>query len=568
MGTLLLSVLRCPDHAVPEQRRLAGGRLSIGRSAQPGEHWVLPDPTRVVSGLHAEVEFLGGDWVVTDRSTNGTFVNHDADPLGKDRARPLLDGDRLRIGPYEIEVRVEAGAAGASSGGWGADPFAPVGPAPGFGAAPLPGMGAPPMTGGGLLPDDFDPLGDGGAPMPDHAPATAEAFLPRPVLPAGPAMIPDDWDLDLSPQPALPPRPDAGPFAAPGPAGFAPPPPPAQPAFAPPAATPYASPAATPFAPPVETPFAPPAATPFPPPMPGPFAAPVATPVGPPFAAPVAAAFAPAAPDPFAAPMATPTAPPAADPFAPAPPAAFAAPPAAPADPFAAPAMPLGQPATAPAPPHAAAPTRNPFDEAPAPTPPPAAAPPAPAAGDALSALLAGADLPAGMAARAAADPDAALRAAGALLRAAVAGMRALLIARADVKREFRIEQTMLRAANNNPLKFAATEEQALAALLDPRTPALKAMQETVDDLTAHQVATLAATQAAARALLDRLAPGPIEAEDSGGGILPGAKEKRLWEAYKRRHAQLLDQFEDDFDSAFGKAFARAYEQATGRKDD
>jgi type VI secretion system protein ImpI/type VI secretion system protein len=36
------------------------------------------------------------------------------------------------------------------------------------------------------------------------------------------------------------------------------------------------------------------------------------------------------------------------------------------------------------------------------------------------------------------------------------------------VKREFRIEQTMLRAAGNNPLKFAATDDAALAALLGP----------------------------------------------------------------------------------------------------
>ena len=212
-----------------------------------------------------------------------------------------------------------------------------------------------------------------------------------------------------------------------------------------------------------------------------------------------------------------------------------------------------------------------------APPPPPQAPVAAPVAapsgmpGDlaaALALVLEGADVPPAMAAHALRDPDAALRMTGAVMRAAIGGMRALLIARADVKREFRIEQTMLRASNNNPVKFAATEEQALAALLDPRTPALKAMQEAVDDLTAHQVAALAATQAAARALLDRLSPASLEAEDPGGGLLPGARERRLWEAYRRRHAQLVDQFEDDFDSAFGKAFARAYEQATGRRED
>jgi type VI secretion system protein ImpI/type VI secretion system protein len=164
---------------------------------------------------------------------------------------------------------------------------------------------------------------------------------------------------------------------------------------------------------------------------------------------------------------------------------------------------------------------------------------------------------------RAASDPEATLRNAGQLLIAAVAGVRALLIARGSVKREFRIEQTMLRVVDNNPLKFAASDEQALAALLDPRKPALWAMRESIDDLALHQVAALAATQAAAKALLEKLAPAELEAEESGGGgLFSGSREKRLWEAYKRRHAKLLEEFEDDFESAFGTAFARAYEQA------
>ncbi|NGM19857.1 type VI secretion system-associated FHA domain protein TagH [Roseomonas stagni] len=464
MAEITLSVLRCPDTVVPEQRRASGGELSLGRGAECD--WVLADPDRVLSKKHCVLEFFGGGWQVRDTSTNGTFVNHASSPVGRDQVKPLMDGDRLRLGSYEIEVRIAE--APAASGGWGgaADPFAPQArdpyspqardpyavaprdpfaaeapnpfapPPPRFDSTPLPGL-SPPAR-GGLLPDDFDPFADNAAPMPDHAPSTAEAFMVPPSRPVGKALIPDDWDLGLTPTPTP-----------------APPPAPMPP-------------------PPVMNPFA---EAPMPPPV------------------------------------------------APAPPPAAIAPP-----------PPI----------------------APAPMPSDAAA--------ALAALFEGAGLPPAMAARAQQDPDAALRAAGAMLRAAVAGLRALLIARADVKREFRIEQTMLRASDNNPLKFAATEEQALAALLDPRSPALRAVQETVDDLTAHQVAGLAATQAAARALLERLAPASLEAEDPGGGLLPGAKEKRLWEAYKRRHAQLVDQFEDDFDSAFGKAFARAYEQATGKR--
>lgn len=464
MAEITLSVLRCPDAVVPGQRRASGGEISLGRGADCD--WPLQDPDRVLSKRHCVLEFYAGGWQVRDLSTNGTFVNHADQPVGRDQVRPLHDGDRLRLGAYEIEVRI---AEATAQPGWGAarDPFADAPPSQGFGGggAPLPGFGQPPAAtgfGGGLLPDDFDPFGPTDpprAPMPDHAPSTAEAFMVPPSLPAGRAVIPDDWDL--GPAPARPAPPPPEPFV------------------------PVAS-----FPPPAEA---------MPPPIPAPIPAPrdpfleVASPVPPP-------------PAPLAAPV-----------------------------------------------------------------PPPVAMPPAaaPSGGDGgLAALLAGAGLPPQMAAQMAAqDPDAALRATGALLRAAITGIRALLIARADVKREFRIEQTMLRAANNNPLKFAATEDQALAALLDPRGPALAAMAETVEDLTAHQVATLAATQAAARALLERLAPAAIEAEDPGGGLLPGAREKRLWEAYRRRHALLVAQFEDDFDSAFGKAFARAYEQATARRD-
>ncbi|MCP6037234.1 hypothetical protein NL368_28245, partial [Klebsiella pneumoniae] len=81
-----------------------------------------------------------------------------------------------------------------------------------------------------------------------------------------------------------------------------------------------------------------------------------------------------------------------------------------------------------------------------------------------------------------------------------------------------------------------ADEDAALQALLTAPRGGPAAIRETVQDLTAHQLATLAATQAAAKALLARLAPAPLEGEVTGGGLLPGAREKRLWEAYKRLH--------------------------------
>ncbi len=519
---LVLSVLRCPDQAVPEQRRVPGGEYALGRGADCD--WSLQDPDRVLSKRHCVVEFFAGGWQVRDLSTNGTFVNASGDPVGREQIRVLRDGDRLRLGSYEIECRIEE-EAGWGAGQWQSaaatpDPMAARAGAPRAGAsddifsAPLPGLspaGGPPGGGAPLLPSDFDPLGadDLGPSMPDHRPSTNDVFTPpRATMPD---LLPDDWNAPAAPRaPAAGPAGDpfAGlpdPFADAPPGGRAAPPRQAAP---------------DPFAP---DPFA------APPPPPDPFAE-VAAP-----RAPVAPRPAPAA-DPFAEPG---------DPFG-----AIAAP-RAPARPMADPFAETGD----------LPPPRPPVVARPAPASPPSAPPPAPGSLDqALALLFAGAGLPPPPPGT---DAAAALSAAGLALRASVGGLRALLIARADVKREFRIEQTMLRAAGNNPVKFAATDEMAVQSLLGPRGHGPAAVQETVDDLTAHQVATVAATQAAARALLGKLAPAGLEAEVTGGGIMPGAREKRLWDAYRKLHQQVTDQFEDDFDSAFGKAFARAYEEAS-----
>src|SRR5262245_26336863 len=52
---------------------------SIGRAGN--NDWILPDPERYVSGHHAHIEYRGGQYWLTDRSSNGTYVNDDAEPL-------------------------------------------------------------------------------------------------------------------------------------------------------------------------------------------------------------------------------------------------------------------------------------------------------------------------------------------------------------------------------------------------------------------------------------------------------------------------------------------------------
>ena len=82
---------------------VTGGR--IGR-AQDND-WILPDPDRYISSHHCKVEFRAGQWMMEDTSTNGVFINGSDVPASVDGAYPLKDGDRLRLGDYEILVSID-----------------------------------------------------------------------------------------------------------------------------------------------------------------------------------------------------------------------------------------------------------------------------------------------------------------------------------------------------------------------------------------------------------------------------------------------------------------------------
>ena len=354
-------------------RELRTGTCRIGRAAD--NDWVLPDPDRLLSKRHCVVSFEAGEWCVADLSTNGTFLNREAEPIGAGGVRDLRDGDRLRLGSYEIEVRIAAAKVPAAIPAFtDADPFAI-------------GKSAPPFAG---------PV------QADHAPGIEDAFVPpRPAM-----LLGDDWDIEATDPPA------------------------------------------------------------------------------------------PIAPLPIA----------------------------------------------------------------PVPVPPPPAAPAPSGQADLLAAFLRGA----GLSQVRPADPAAAMEALGAGFRALVAGLREALIARGAIKGEFRIAQTVLRPRGNNPLKFAAGDDDALAALLGVGQRSEMAPQEAItealDDMRLHELATIAAMQTAVRALLAEFAPAKFS--DGAAGVLPAQRKARAWDAFEAQHARISQALSDDFDSAFGRAFARAYERA------
>jgi type VI secretion system protein ImpI/type VI secretion system protein len=164
------------------------------------------------------------------------------------------------------------------------------------------------------------------------------------------------------------------------------------------------------------------------------------------------------------------------------------------------------------------------------------------------------------------ADPVATMETLGAAFRAMVGGLREALIARAAIKDEFRIAQTVVRARGNNPLKFSASADDAMLALVGVgrRTEmgAAEAIEEALRDMRLHELATIAAMQSAVRALLGEFSPAKLQSQACAGGLLPQHRKARAWDAFEAQHARLTQALSDDFESAFGRAFARAYEKA------
>ncbi len=459
---LTMTVLRCPDSVVPETRNVSGGEYSVGRG--PGVDWILPDPERLLSKRHFALAFRGGVWQLADTSTNGTFINREENAIGAGDIRSLRDGDRVRVGAYEIEVRLTEDAV-ARPGSAGNSPFAdPFGMDPFAGKREVrnpfdePDHPSIRIT-SAQLPPDFDPLMPErheapfrGPTQADHSPAMQDAFnlsnqveqMPLHaggVIP-GDDLLPDDWDKDLLE--------GIAPAGAPAPAQAAPPRP-------------------------------------------------------------------------------------------------------------CRPRSPPGRPSrhrrhcrllhrrkpSRRRNPRSSNPRMNARRAAPPPPvapiarrPAPPQPPPEPMVADdgaLLAAFLEGA----GMQDTPPKDPPAAMLSLGKAFRNMVAGLRAVMMGRAAIKSEFRIEQTMIQARGNNPLKFSAGDDDALAALLGAGRrsdmAAHEAVADALRDIRLHELATIAAMQTAVRSVLEGLDPAKLRARgrtqrwhDLAAGTEKGARMGRL----------------------------------------
>lgn len=168
---------------------------------------------------------------------------------------------------------------------------------------------------------------------------------------------------------------------------------------------------------------------------------------------------------------------------------------------------------------------------------------------------------------------EAQMEAIGRSYRLMVEGLIDVLRARTSLKGEFRMQQTMIRPVENNPLKFAPNADEALLLLLRHGNQAFmdpeQAVNDSFDDLRAHQLAVMAGVEAAIKHLLKRFEPAELEARMGKPGglsnLFSGSRQAQYWQQFTVLYQRISQEAEDDFQDLFGREFSRAYEAHSER---
>lgn len=140
--------------------------------------------------------------------------------------------------------------------------------------------------------------------------------------------------------------------------------------------------------------------------------------------------------------------------------------------------------------------------------------------------------------------------------------------ARAELKNSLRLPVTLIQRTENNPLKFAATADEAVARLLAPPGPGYlagtAAIDEAMEDIGRHQLALLAGMRAAFEHVFAQFDPARFETDPASHSALR-AWGNRPWKRYAQHYRELLSDPDERFRRLFGEEFARAYEQQLAR---
>jgi type VI secretion system protein len=504
--------------------------FTIGRNHE--NDWAIPDPQRFLSGVHCRISKKGDNYFITDTSTNGVFLNGSEDRLTRNEEVSLNAGDKFRIGDYEFEVIIDDGSLAGNpltsdeETMTGADPFDDP-----FSPQSTPAQSDP---FGGSDPFEDDPFADV---IPEEKSSSAD----------------DDFMSDLDkPLSSLGDNPLAGHVSIDSLMGFD-----DEVEEAEQESAEKLEEQRTPL----RESFKPSGLSDSSPAQP-----PAETPSG-------SDSFQSAFPDEFPDDWDETTGllkiPEKEDPFA-----------AGGGDDIPdnwdeatgmlkVPVQPTPTKATPEPPPKKAPPAAQPSPPRPVQQAPAAASPSQ--GGNAMAAFARGAGLEIDQVAGF--EQDVLFEQVGRMLVGFTEGLIQTLGGRTHIKSEFRLDQTMIRPAENNPFKFSTSKTRTLLQLLSKNDPAYKsginAISEGFDDVNAHQVAVIAGMEAALQDILSRFNPTALEKRIVSDSILdkvlPGGKKAKYWDIFKLLFDEIAGEAEDNFQQLFGREFSRAYEEQLNR---
>jgi type VI secretion system protein len=166
--------------------------------------------------------------------------------------------------------------------------------------------------------------------------------------------------------------------------------------------------------------------------------------------------------------------------------------------------------------------------------------------------------------------PAAVLQGSGKLLRVMVSGLMELLRERSHMKDTFRLPQTVMQAAQNNPLKFSPSVDEALRYLFNDRGEgaylgAEDAVRAGFRDVRQHEQALVKAMLRAVQDYVERFDPEELKSRfDKGlkrGGLLSSGNKLKYWELYEESYPALTQREDGGPPQLFTEEFARAYMQ-------
>jgi type VI secretion system FHA domain protein len=157
----------------------------------------------------------------------------------------------------------------------------------------------------------------------------------------------------------------------------------------------------------------------------------------------------------------------------------------------------------------------------------------------------------------------------GKILRTSIQGTMDVLIGRAKIKNEMHLDVTTIKSLENNPVKFSVTAEEAIRKLLAPQDvgylQAEEAIEETFDDIRAHQFSVISGMQTVLLEVLKRFDPQKLEQrfheQSPLSASIPIHKQAQLWRLFEHLYDDIEHEASDNFYHLFGQAFAETYEQ-------